>query len=209
VARTRWGDRVARRQDILDAARRLLCRDGYRNLNIRDVARDADVSAGTVYTYFESKERLFAELYAMRLDEFHAEIAPASRAVSDPEELFILIATSYLDVYRVYGRELDLWSVLLREQHTPRAVAAPLAEAAERVIETLTTAIYRLVEEDGGWPPDSPDGGFVLPFLWANVHGLVDQFTGVRQHLHPFSWDELVGFTARTAIAGLRSWRTP
>lgn len=56
-------------------------------------------------------------LYAQRLDEFHAEIEPACREVRQPEELFVLIATKYLDVYRVYGRELNIWSVLLREQN--------------------------------------------------------------------------------------------
>src|SRR4051812_16119226 len=76
ITKTQWGDGEGRRRDILAAARRLLERDGYEALNIRDVARGAGVSPGTVYTYFGSREQLFATLYAERLQALDAELGP-------------------------------------------------------------------------------------------------------------------------------------
>src|SRR5215468_9267501 len=102
---TKWGDKEARREDILRAARRLLQRRGYAAFNVRDLASDAGVTAGTVYTYFESKEELFALLYAERLDRLHDEIAPFA-ASAKAEDLFVAFANAYRDVYRVFGREL-------------------------------------------------------------------------------------------------------
>ncbi|MHB8620442.1 MAG: TetR/AcrR family transcriptional regulator [Chloroflexota bacterium] len=50
----------ARRQRIVEAAGRCFSRQGYDNTSIDDVCREADVSKGGLYTYFKSKEQLFA-----------------------------------------------------------------------------------------------------------------------------------------------------
>ena len=123
--RTRWGDREQRRADILAAAWRLLERSGYAQLNMRDVAGGAGVSAGTVYTYFESREELFATLYAERLERFGAELAQLSTSALSLEELFVQVATRYRDVYQVFGRELNVWGLGVSGQGTPPADLKP------------------------------------------------------------------------------------
>ncbi|MFN8025412.1 MAG: TetR/AcrR family transcriptional regulator [Acidimicrobiia bacterium] len=50
-----------RRDRILQSALRLLQRQDYDQILMKDVAAGADVAIGTVYRYFPSKERLFAE----------------------------------------------------------------------------------------------------------------------------------------------------
>jgi AcrR family transcriptional regulator len=49
-----------RRARIVRAALRMLEKDEYADIQIRDVGDRADVALGTVYRYFVSKERLFA-----------------------------------------------------------------------------------------------------------------------------------------------------
>jgi len=49
----------ARRQRIVDAATRLLYRDDFDNIQIREVAEEAGVALGTLYRYFSSKEHLY------------------------------------------------------------------------------------------------------------------------------------------------------
>lgn len=63
---TRRGDRVGRRRDILRAASEILATGGYGEMNMRAIARRAGVSAGTTYSYFASKEEIFATLLADR-----------------------------------------------------------------------------------------------------------------------------------------------
>src|SRR5262249_5829655 len=127
--KTQWGDGEGRRRDILGAARRLLECDGYDALSIRDVARGAGVSPGLVYTYFGSREQLFAALYAERLAQLDAELAPLCAQAETPEALLVAIAERYFDVYRVFGRELNLWSLLVGTHAFPEEVAAPLVAA--------------------------------------------------------------------------------
>jgi AcrR family transcriptional regulator len=50
----------ARRDGIVKQAIRMLERDNYEDIQIRDVAIRSDVALGTVYRYFASKEHLFA-----------------------------------------------------------------------------------------------------------------------------------------------------
>ena len=53
---------AARRTNILDAAERCFARAGFHATTMNDICREAEVSAGGLYTYFESKEGLIAGL---------------------------------------------------------------------------------------------------------------------------------------------------
>ncbi len=54
------GDQRARRQGIVEAARRLMGEQDYEDIAVKDVADEAGVALGTLYRYFNSKEHLFA-----------------------------------------------------------------------------------------------------------------------------------------------------
>ena len=64
-------DRYAeeRRQEILDAARRVFVDKGYDNATMNDIAAAADVSAGSIYRYFENKRDLIAAASITCIDE--------------------------------------------------------------------------------------------------------------------------------------------
>jgi AcrR family transcriptional regulator len=53
---------TAKRQQILEGARRVFLHDGFDGASIGDIVRAAGVSKGTVYAYFPSKEKLFEAL---------------------------------------------------------------------------------------------------------------------------------------------------
>lgn len=52
----------ARRQHILDAAERCFARGGFHGTSIQDICKEAGVSPGALYVYFDSKEALIAGL---------------------------------------------------------------------------------------------------------------------------------------------------
>ncbi|QIS04567.1 TetR family transcriptional regulator [Nocardia brasiliensis] len=191
---TKWGDRENRRRDILVAGRALLTEKGYAALQMRDVAKGAGISPGTVYTYFATKEALYATLYAERLEEFVATVEPRCADTEDLEELFVLIATEYLEMYRVYGRELNIWAVLAGEVELSEQSGGQLITAAARAYDLMRHTVERLDLGD--------DPGMTVTVLWSVITGLADHFTSVRRHLHPHDWDDTVRFTARTLIAG-------
>lgn len=59
-----------RRSDLLNAASTVFCRDGVADAKIEDITELANVSKGTFYLYFRSKDEAAAELWRRYIDEF-------------------------------------------------------------------------------------------------------------------------------------------
>lgn len=59
-----------RRVHILDAAERCFARSGFHRTTIQDICREASVSAGALYLYFDSKEALIAGIAERNRAEF-------------------------------------------------------------------------------------------------------------------------------------------
>ena len=78
VARPPPGDRQVRkaatRTRVLDAARELFDTQGYQGTTIREIARHAGVSVGSVFTSFASKGEILSQVMEERLDGLYAEL---------------------------------------------------------------------------------------------------------------------------------------
>jgi AcrR family transcriptional regulator len=93
---------TARREQILDAARRCFSRNGFHATSMQDVIAEAGLSVGAVYRYFKSKDELrtaVAEETARSLLEGVAAIA-----AHEPP----------LPLREVFARLLDLLEAMLR-----------------------------------------------------------------------------------------------
>ena len=88
-----------RREQILDAAERVLVERGLAAATMADVAEAAAVAKGTVYLYFESKAELLAGLRARYFERFAAMLGdppPGRRApAGTAERVERLVAASY------------------------------------------------------------------------------------------------------------------
>ncbi len=60
--RSAAGQDARKRRQILDGAYQVFMRNGFDATSMGDIAREAGVSKGTLYVYFDSKERLFQQL---------------------------------------------------------------------------------------------------------------------------------------------------
>lgn len=54
--------REERKQEILNTALQLFAQKGYDNTSISQISREADISKGLIYNYFESKQQLLKEV---------------------------------------------------------------------------------------------------------------------------------------------------
>ena len=67
------------RTQLLDAAEEVFGEKGFHDATLKEVAERAEFSVGSVYSFFESKEDLFTQIYLRRGEEF----MPGMRAVLD------------------------------------------------------------------------------------------------------------------------------
>ena len=73
---TRDEQKEQRRQLIIDKAIELFAKKGYAETKIGDIATAADMSAGLMFHYFESKEKLLEEIvrYGAKCTDYPKEM---------------------------------------------------------------------------------------------------------------------------------------
>ncbi len=196
---TKWGDREQRRIDILDAARALIADRGYLALNMRDLAAGAGVSPATLYSYFATKEVLFATLYAEAIRAHTEAFRPVAGAGHDLVTLLRQVIEGYLPLYRLYGRHFTLWSDLRRDADTkssrvPKDLVAELRAATVEHNRALMDGIRAAAARDG---LRVVDDRVVPSFVWCVLNGLGDHFASERRALDRYPAETLVEFSAR------------
>src|SRR5215813_8380712 len=72
------------RQEILDAARELLVRDGYDRLSMRRVAERIDYSPTAIYLHFKDKQELVFSLCEETFAKLVHELETLAREYPDP-----------------------------------------------------------------------------------------------------------------------------
>ena len=55
-------ERERRRQQIMVAAKRVFTDKGFSKATMEDIAKEAELSPGTLYLYFKNKDELYASL---------------------------------------------------------------------------------------------------------------------------------------------------
>jgi AcrR family transcriptional regulator len=201
---TRWGDREGRRRDILAAARGQLAERGYLALNVRDIAKGAGVSLGSVYSYFATKDEIFATLYAEAIEAHNDRITPLCEGPTDLAGLLGDLATAYLDLYGTYGRSFTVWSVQHDDdagRHAlPTELVTSLRRAARRHGELVMGGIVRAADAEGLVLVDEP---FVMTFVWMSFTGIAESLSGERRHLAGRPAAEVIAHATRTIAAGI------
>lgn len=70
----RASQREATRGRVIDAARELFDTHGYQGTTIREIARNAGVAVGSVFTTFASKGEILSEVMQSRIEPLYAEL---------------------------------------------------------------------------------------------------------------------------------------
>lgn len=73
--------KLLNRQQILEAAKNLFADKGFEATNVRDIIHESNLSPGTFYNYFQSKEEIFEVLTDEIIGEVRREIKDSYRDV--------------------------------------------------------------------------------------------------------------------------------
>lgn len=78
-----------RRMQIISAAARLFAEKGFHRTTTRDIAEEADISEGTLYNYFDSKDDLLLDIMDM-LDDVPSEADDFDEVVLEDAREFLI-----------------------------------------------------------------------------------------------------------------------
>lgn len=135
----------ARRNDILQAARKLFLTDPHQLPSASRIAKESGLAKGTVYLYFSTKEEIFLALLGAEFSHLLADIEKMfSGALPDPVNQFINRYADYLQRHPEYLR-LDAMAYSVLEQNMDEeklrtyklALVERLTETGQRLDEAL------------------------------------------------------------------------
>lgn len=140
----REANREFRRGAVLAAAQEVFARAGLEGATIRAIAQAAGYTPGAVYSYYPTKEAIYADVLAHSLEALRAAIAAAAEGPGDDEaRLRAAVRALYL-YYRRRPQELDLGLYLfqgLRPQglgpELDRQLNSRLIAALQRIAAVL------------------------------------------------------------------------
>ncbi|MDF3304525.1 TetR/AcrR family transcriptional regulator [Rhodococcus sp. T2V] len=95
------------RDALLDAARKVFETVGFPDTRVEHIAQEANVSYGTFYRYFESKEEVFRELSTRLFEDMHRR-EPTDSDLSPAEKL----VASNRSYYQSYRRNAPLMAIV-------------------------------------------------------------------------------------------------
>lgn len=197
VPRLAEATRAARASDILAAALTCFARTGFHGTTMAEVAEAAEVSKGTPYLYFPSKEALFIALHEEWNcglgDRIRADVGALSdRERGSPRRVLLAVA---LAVGAHVVAHPDTCRVLMEARNLAgyhSEIATAVARSDARDQEQLRSLIQAGIEA-GEWPRGS-DPQLGARMFTACLYGLMATW-----HVAPgsFSWE-----AAAAALAG-------
>ena len=88
-----------RKNAILKAARRLFFDRGFKTVTVDNIAAKAEVSKGSIYLCFESKEEIYAQILISDNIELYERIKNFSRTEASATQLLLEFARIYVDYF--------------------------------------------------------------------------------------------------------------
>lgn len=173
---------MERKQRIMDAALTLFAEKGLKGTSSNEIAREAGVSIGTFYSYFEDKRTLFLEILEAHLDNFITGIYSLKRddSVTMKENIrgHIVKALAVFDLHPSFHREA------LVMKFTDPDVRRLFAEVERKQLVLITTLLGYYRNDDS--PRD-------LEAMAKVIHSAVENVAHYVKFLEsPFDPERLV-----------------
>ena len=102
-------DKTDRGKLIIDAALKVFSRKGYADTRMADIAREADMSYGLVYHYFENKETLFDAIVEEWWTGFYNELEKLQKRPVPTVEKLVGIIRYILSVYASKPNQISIF----------------------------------------------------------------------------------------------------
>lgn len=135
------------RRDVLDAFERLVARHGLDRVTMKELAREAGISVGSIYRHFEGKDALvlaIEEKWRSHVEQRNSVILRSDRS---PEEKLHDIIVRHVERFSVLVRENRAVHELLVGAIRLRYIGRTLDDTRRKVFDLMTAAVRGALEE--------------------------------------------------------------
>lgn len=159
------GEKTERVRNLLLAAEKVFAVEGYHGATMRQLAEAAGVGVSLLVYHFETKERLYYEIFANRqhVNEQRHERLRAVADLDKPESLDEIVAAFIDPVLALHEDPDDVWfaRLVLREAADPSSQhRRVLADLFDPMAREFIDALRRVL-------PDKPEGFHEWAYLFS------------------------------------------
>jgi AcrR family transcriptional regulator len=208
VQSRRQRERRERRNCILDAADRVFVEKGLTEAKMEDVAAAAELSKGTLYLYFKSKDALFVAVATRIIDEVlerFAETSDGDEPGLERIRRLLTIYTRFALSRPAHFRMAVLFQVSGERVDTTTPAFLDYRERVSKIIATFVDAIQR-GKRDGSVRTDIGDRELAAQ-IWGAIMGTLILATNrdelLRRVPQPGTFASLVPDAIRVVCDGL------
>ena len=203
-------EKKQRANDILEAARQLFERKGFLNTPLQDVAKEAEISVGLIYRYFQSKEDIFASLALKGAEQYDKQLeallkkAKGAKNRAQVADLLYEIAESFFAFYGPYGEYFDmlLYSYKgMKEVQIQATTLTRLMSVTLSSLDKLKTFVHRSPYLKARNEDEALRTVFLLWGLLLGCHKLFD--SSGRGHLFAFQKDTFIKEMIDQVLVGI------
>ncbi len=172
VVERRERERIQRKNDILDAARTLLFQQGLQATSVNAIAKESELSIGTIYFYFKNKEEIFAALQEEGLEILYAMVTQIENTEALCEKRLLASALAYLDFSYKHKNYFDVINYFITAPATffESGLMTRIHTKGSSILSHLETIVMDGIKQ-GIFREKSPKRYTI--FFWASLHGLI------------------------------------
>lgn len=192
-----------RREQIIDAAMRVFAQKGFARASNRDVAREAGITTGLIYYYFESKEDLLKAALEERSPVQIMTQMPPEMLEQPPDVLLPLLLMRILSLVESEQFVSIIRVVLPEVLHGSTEIAPILLSFFQRVIVFLSAYLQAQVAR-GNVRADL-DAEMTAQIVVSNMIGMVMRRQLMRDPaMLRYTHEEIVQAVLNTLLQGIQ-----
>ena len=143
-------ERERRRQQIIVAAKRVFSEKGYSKSTMEDIAREAELSPGTLYLYFKNKDELYASLSLRILQYLNIRLEDVKKDKDiEPRLKIVAIKEALFDVYQ-FDPMILINMFHLQSSETLKNLSSPLLENITELSRNSLAILAEIFKDDSG-----------------------------------------------------------
>jgi AcrR family transcriptional regulator len=174
-----------RRSAILNAARKLFFEKGFRYVTVENIARKAELSKGSIYLYFSSKEEIYTQILLNDIDKFNKKSSLIFQNGKSAAELVMDFAFIYVDFFlndRELFRIMMTFMLHTEDMNLAETVNQHIIEVTNNTVKIIETILQQGIEK-GEFPSDI-NLRLSRNAMWGLLNGIISLhlFTGKEAH---------------------------
>jgi AcrR family transcriptional regulator len=200
-------EKQARQEAILKVAQKIFLSKGLEQTTIDDIAAKAELSKGTIYLYFQSKEDLYISVFLRGLDtlieQFQAmkdrfETTPADVLIREMRDIYYTFFREYPEYFYIHSL---LYHARIKDKITPE-----LWDLSHHKMKECLLVVAAIIQKG------IAEGLFQKVDCWKTANSLWGAATGVvmilddeeHQRFIGIPEKELLDYTIERLIEGLK-----